>query len=128
MRSGCVVRGAGIPSETPELNQEQPSEKVFSSAANRIQSTQLPYQPMDLVVAPVCTAAQRRTQPPYKSATTLSIDFFQYLSLCLLFEEEDLFRFYVSFVRRFAFHFEGAYFRQLRGSFLAVLNRAGAGY
>jgi len=44
------------------------------------------------------------------------IDLFQYLSLRLLFEEEDLFHFYVSFVWRFAFHFEGAYFRQLRGS------------
>jgi hypothetical protein len=45
-----------------------------------------------------------------------SIGLFQYLSLCLLFEEEDLFYFYVSFVWRFAFHFEGAYFRQFRGS------------
>jgi hypothetical protein len=31
-------------------------------------------------------------------------------------KNEDLFHFYVSFVWRFAFHFEGAYFRQLHGS------------
>ena len=55
-------------------------------------------------------------QPPNKSATTSSIDLFRYLSLRLLFEDEDLFHFYVSLVWRLAFHFEGAYFRQLRGS------------
>ena len=38
------------------------------------------------------------------------------LPFSLLFEEKDLFDFYVLFVWRFAFHFEGAYFRQLRGS------------
>ena len=79
---------------------------------------QLPCQPTDLAVAPACTATQRRTQPPNKSATTSSIDLFQYLSLRLLFEEQYLFYFYVLFVWRFAFHFEGAYFRQLRGSML----------
>jgi hypothetical protein len=77
---------------------------------------QLPYQPTDLAVAPACTATQRRTQPPNKSVTTSSIDLFQYLILRLLFEEEDFFHFYVSFVWRFDIHFEGAYFRQLRGS------------
>ena len=48
-------------------------------------------------------------------------DNYQYLSLRLLFEEKDLFHFYVSFVWRFAFHFEGAYFRQLRGSLFGGL-------
>ena len=61
------------------------------------------YKPTDLAVAPACTATQRRTQPPIKSATTSSTDLFQYLSLRLLFEEKDLFHFYVSFVWRFAF-------------------------
>jgi hypothetical protein len=84
-------------------------------------SLQLPYQPTDLAVAPACTATQRRTQLPNKSTTTLSIDLFQYLSLRLFFEEEDLFHFFVSFVWRFGFHFEGAYFRQLRESLFGSL-------
>ena len=42
---------------------------------------QFPYQPTDLAVAPACTATQRRTQPPNKSAITSSIDLFRYLGL-----------------------------------------------
>ena len=60
---------------------------LHTTAAAGTTSRQLPYQPTDFAVAPACTATQRRTQPPNKSATFSSIDLIQYLSLCLLFEE-----------------------------------------
>ena len=54
----------------------------------------------------------------------IALSFFQYLSLRLLFEEGDLFHFYVSFVWRFAFHFEVGRFGGLKSGRRGLLSRA----
>jgi hypothetical protein len=56
--------------------ENEAGQNFHTTAAAGTTSRQLPYQRTDPAVAPACTATQRRTQPPNKSATTLCIGLF----------------------------------------------------